>query len=77
MQSESEKQPDNLWRPSCLKRGKKLTTTKCRQVGSIHLPAGGVGVAGGIEPGDEVIVRGAERLSAGQAVEIIEAVGAR
>ena len=36
-----------------------------------------VGVAGGIEPGDEVIVRGAERLSAGQAVEIIEAVGAR
>ena len=36
-----------------------------------------VGVAGGVEPGDQVIVRGAERLSAGQAVEIIEAVGER
>ena len=36
-----------------------------------------VGIAGGIEPGDRVIVRGAERLASGQAVEIIEAVGAR
>ena len=36
-----------------------------------------VGVAGGVEPGDQVIVRGAERLAAGQAVEIIEAVGSR
>ena len=36
-----------------------------------------VGIAGGISPGDQVIVRGAERLSAGQAVEVIEAVGAR
>ena len=36
-----------------------------------------VGIAGGIEAGDQVIVRGAERLSAGQAVEIIDAVGAR
>lgn len=31
-----------------------------------------VGVAGGISAGDRVIVRGAERLSPGQAVEIIE-----
>ena len=36
-----------------------------------------VGVAGGISPGDRVIVRGAERLSPGQAVEVIESVGAR
>lgn len=36
-----------------------------------------VGVGGGISPGDQVIVRGAERLSPGQAVEIIESVGAR
>ncbi|MEO1202634.1 MAG: efflux RND transporter periplasmic adaptor subunit, partial [Pseudomonadota bacterium] len=32
-----------------------------------------VGVEGGVEPGEQVIVRGAERLSAGQSVEIIEA----
>jgi hypothetical protein len=31
-----------------------------------------VGVASGISAGDQVIVRGAERLSPGQAVEIIE-----
>ena len=36
-----------------------------------------VGVAGGIAAGDRVIVRGAERLSPGQAVEIIESVSAR
>ena len=36
-----------------------------------------VGVAGGISPGDRVIVRGAERLSPGQAVEIIESLSAR
>jgi RND family efflux transporter MFP subunit len=36
-----------------------------------------VGVAGGVSPGDRVIVRGAERLSPGQAVEIIESVDAR
>ena len=36
-----------------------------------------VGVGGGISPGDQVIVRGAERLAPGQAVEIIESVGAR
>lgn len=36
-----------------------------------------IGVGGGISPGDQVIVRGAERLSPGQAVEIIESVGAR
>lgn len=36
-----------------------------------------VGVEGGVEPGEQVIVRGAERLSAGQSVEIIEAVGSR
>lgn len=36
-----------------------------------------VGVGGGVSPGDQVIVRGAERLSPGQAVEIIESVGAR
>ncbi|MGI9225043.1 MAG: efflux RND transporter periplasmic adaptor subunit [Woeseiaceae bacterium] len=36
-----------------------------------------VGVAGGIEPGDRVIVRGAERLSPGQAVEVIESLSAR
>ena len=36
-----------------------------------------VGVAGGISAGDRVIVRGAERLSPGQAVEVIESVSAR
>jgi RND family efflux transporter MFP subunit len=36
-----------------------------------------VGVADGIVPGDEVIVRGAERLQPGQAVEIIEKVSTR
>ena len=36
-----------------------------------------VGVADGIAPGDKVIVRGAERLSPGQAIEIIETLGAR
>ncbi len=36
-----------------------------------------VGVTEGISPGDQVIVRGAERLSPGQAVEIIETLGAR
>ncbi len=36
-----------------------------------------VGIAGGIEAGEQIIVRGAERLSAGQSVDIIEAVGAR
>ncbi len=36
-----------------------------------------VGVNDGISPGDQVIVRGAERLSPGQAVEIIETLGAR
>lgn len=36
-----------------------------------------VGVAGGVSPGDRVIVRGAERLSPGQAVEIIESISAR
>jgi RND family efflux transporter MFP subunit len=36
-----------------------------------------IGVAGGISPGDRVIVRGAERLSPGQAVEIIESVSSR
>lgn len=36
-----------------------------------------VGIAGNVSPGDQVIVRGAERLSPGQAVEIIESVGAR
>ena len=30
-----------------------------------------VGIANGIEPGDQVIVRGAERLAPGQAVEVI------
>ena len=33
-----------------------------------------VGISGGISPGDRVIVRGAERLSPGQAVEIIESL---
>ena len=36
-----------------------------------------VGVEGGIAPGDQVIIRGAERLSPGQAVEIIESLSAR
>jgi RND family efflux transporter MFP subunit len=36
-----------------------------------------VGVAGGIAPGDRVIVRGAERLSPGQAVEVIESLSSR
>ncbi|MEM8817662.1 MAG: efflux RND transporter periplasmic adaptor subunit, partial [Pseudomonadota bacterium] len=35
-----------------------------------------VGVNNGIEAGDRVVIRGAERLSPGQAVEVIEAVGA-
>ena len=34
-----------------------------------------VGIANGVEPGDQVIVRGAERLAPGQAVEIIPAAG--
>lgn len=36
-----------------------------------------VGIADGLSPGDQVIVRGAERLAPGQAVEIIESTGAR
>ncbi len=36
-----------------------------------------VGIAEGVEPGDRVIVRGAERLQPGQPVEIIEPSGAR
>lgn len=36
-----------------------------------------VGVGGGISPGDQVIVRGAERLSPGQAVDVIESISAR
>jgi RND family efflux transporter MFP subunit len=36
-----------------------------------------VGIADGLSPGDQVIVRGAERLAPGQAVEIIESPGAR
>ena len=36
-----------------------------------------VGVANGVSPGDKVIVRGAERLSPGQAVEIIESISSR
>ncbi len=36
-----------------------------------------VGVSSGIEPGDRVIVRGAERLMPGQPVQIIAAGGAR
>ena len=36
-----------------------------------------VGVTDGIAPGDQVIVRGAERLSPGQAVEVVETLGAR
>jgi len=35
-----------------------------------------VGVTDGIEAGDQVIVRGAERLSPGQAVEVIETISA-
>ncbi len=34
-----------------------------------------VGIADGVEPGDQVIVRGAERLAPGQSVEIIPAAG--
>ncbi len=34
-----------------------------------------VGVSSGIEAGDRVVIRGAERLSPGQQVEIIEALG--
>jgi RND family efflux transporter MFP subunit len=34
-----------------------------------------VGIANGIEPGDQVIIRGAERLAPGQSVEIIPAAG--
>jgi len=36
-----------------------------------------VGLTGGISVGDKVIVRGAERLSPGQPVEIIESISAR
>ena len=36
-----------------------------------------VGIADGIAAGDAVIVRGAERLSPGQAVEVLEKVGSR
>ena len=36
-----------------------------------------VGVADGISAGEQVIVRGAERLQPGQAVEIIDTIGAR
>jgi RND family efflux transporter MFP subunit len=36
-----------------------------------------VGVADGIAPGDKIIVRGAERLQPGQAVEIIEKISAK
>ena len=36
-----------------------------------------VGIAAGIEPGDRVIVRGAERLMPGQAVEIISSTNPR
>ena len=36
-----------------------------------------VGIANGIAPGDQVIVRGAERLSPGQAVEVIDTPNAR
>jgi hypothetical protein len=36
-----------------------------------------VGVADGIAAGEQVIVRGAERLSPGQAVEIIDTISAR
>lgn len=35
-----------------------------------------VGIAHGIEPGDQVIIRGGERLAPGQLVEIIPAAGA-
>ena len=34
-----------------------------------------VGIANGIEPGDQVIIRGGERLSPGQLVEVIPGVG--
>jgi len=34
-----------------------------------------VGIANGIEPGDQVIIRGGERLSPGQPVEVITGVG--
>jgi RND family efflux transporter MFP subunit len=36
-----------------------------------------VGIADGIEPGDQVIIRGAERLAPGQPVEVIKAAGSR
>jgi RND family efflux transporter MFP subunit len=36
-----------------------------------------VGIAEGVAPGEKVIVRGAERLSPGQAVEVIETVSSR
>ena len=35
-----------------------------------------VGIDQGIEPGDQVIIRGAERLAPGQAVEIITTTAA-
>lgn len=36
-----------------------------------------VGIASGIDAGDQVVVRGAERLMPGQAVEVIETISAR
>lgn len=36
-----------------------------------------VGVTDGIEAGDRVIVRGAERLQPGQTVEVIKTISAR
>jgi hypothetical protein len=36
-----------------------------------------VGVADGVAAGEQVIVRGAERLQPGQAVEVIETITAR
>lgn len=35
------------------------------------------GIAGGVEPGDRVVIRGGERLAPGQSVEVIEGAGAR
>jgi hypothetical protein len=34
-----------------------------------------VGIASGIEPGDQVVIRGGERLSSGQQVEILPTAG--
>ena len=36
-----------------------------------------IGVTDGVRPGDRVIVRGAERLSPGQSVEVINTISAR